>query len=403
MSTSLLYHTQGITGFLFTSWNFAGGRVVASLTRKPDRFECACCRSRSVTATPVGTRSVRGLPMGTKNLVLNVQMHRVRCHDCDAYLMERLPFVPSQKARHSKALARTVIELRSEMSILALAEYFGLHWDTVKQIEKEHLAKKYRTIRLKDVRFIGIDEIYVGDPGALTIVRDLDSGAVLHVGKGKGGKGLKGFWKRLSHSRCRIEAVAMDMAAGYTAWVREKLAQATIVYDHFHLIKLMNEKVDKVRRRTVRELEQEQAKALKKKRWLFIKGQEKLDQNGKQELQQLCCTYEHLGTASMMKETLRNVYKLAKDEDEARLALKDWCAQAEASEVPELRTMARTIRSHIDGILAYWTTRLTSAAMEGFNNKIRWLIRQAYGYRDKQYFTLKIFDLPNLRSTTRAL
>jgi transposase len=341
--------------------------------------------------------------MGTKSLVLNVAMHRVRCHDCAAYLMEQLPFVPAQKVRYSKALARTVIELRSEMSILALARHFGLHWETVKQIEKAHLARKYRTIRLRDVKVIGIDEIHVGDQGFMTIVRDLDSGAVLHVGQGKGGKGLKGFLKRLRRSKCKIEAVAMDMAAGYTAWVREKLPRATIVYDHFHLIKLMNEKVDKVRRRTVKELEEEQGKALKKKRWLFIKGQEKLDEDGKQELDRLCRTYEHLGTASMMKETLRNVYKLAGDKDEARLALNDWCKQADASQVPELRSMARTIRRHVDGILGYWTKHLTSAAMEGFNNKIRWLIRQAYGYGDQQYFTLKIFDLPNLRTTTREL
>lgn len=75
-----------------------------------------------------------------------------------------------------------------------------------------------------------------------------------------------------------------------------------------------------------------------------------------------------------------------------------WCTVAELSKIPEMKTMARTIRQHNDGILAYWTqNRITSAAMEGFNNKIRWLIRQAYGYRDEEYFTLKIFDLPNLK------
>lgn len=100
-----------------------------------------------------------------------------------------------------------------------------------------------------------------------------------------------------------------------------------------------------------------------------------------------------------MKERLRNVYSLADDPLLAEWMLIDWCATADASGIPEMRTMARTIRTHIEGILAYWTTdRVTSAAMEGFNNKIRWLIRQAYGYRDDPYFTLKIFDLPNVRT-----
>jgi len=99
-----------------------------------------------------------------------------------------------------------------------------------------------------------------------------------------------------------------------------------------------------------------------------------------------------------MKERLRNVYKLAESEDAAKLLLGDWCSDAEGSDIKELRSMAKTIRKHWDGVLAYWTTGgVTSAAVEGFNNKIRWLVKQAYGYRDEKYFRLKIFDLPNFK------
>jgi transposase len=99
-----------------------------------------------------------------------------------------------------------------------------------------------------------------------------------------------------------------------------------------------------------------------------------------------------------LKEKLRNVYNLAQDFVEAEWMLADWCFEADQSKIPELKTMAKTIRTHIEGILAYWTTGgITSAAVEGFNNKIRWLIKQAYGYHDQEYFHLKIFDLPNLK------
>ena len=65
-----------------------------------------------------------------------------------------------------------------------------------------------------------------------------------------------------------------------------------------------------------------------------------------------------------------------------------------------LLKMAKTIENHMDGILAFWrNNRLTNAHMEGFNNKIGWLSRQAYGYRDREYFYLKIFDLPNLKTS----
>ncbi len=107
--------------------------------------------------------------------------------------MEKLPFVPSNKARYTKGLARTVVELRREMSISAIAKYFDLHWTTVKEIEKKHLKKKYKNVPLSMVRVIGMDEIYVGKNRYLTVVRDLDSGAVLHVGDGKGADSLYDF------------------------------------------------------------------------------------------------------------------------------------------------------------------------------------------------------------------
>ena len=77
----------------------------------------------------------------------------------------------------------------------------------------------------------------------------------------------------------------------------------------------------------------------------------------------------------------------------------NWCEKAEHSGIKEMLTMAKTIRKHGPGILAFWKTGITSASMEGFNNKIGWLNRQAYGYRDEEYLILKIFDLPNLKVT----
>ena len=79
------------------------------------------------------------------------------------------------------------------------------------------------------------------------------------------------------------------------------------------------------------------------------------------------------------------------------MAFHRWCRLAEETKIPELRTMARTIRNNLEGIKTYWTFHhLTNASTEGFNNKIRWLIRQAYGFRDREYLKLKIFQLPEI-------
>ena len=94
-----------------------------------------------------------------------------------------------------------------------------------------------------------------------------------------------------------------------------------------------------------------------------------------------------------------NIYKLANDEYLAKSAFKRWIELARASKITELRTMAKTLEKHLEGVLAFWMTKgVTSASMEGFNNKIGWLTRQAYGCRDEEYLILKIYDLPKLKT-----
>jgi len=150
------------------------------------------------------------------------------------------------------------------MSISAISNYFNVDWRTVKNIEKKSLAKKYASVSLAGVRVIGVDEIYVGKKKYKTVVRDLESGRVLHVGNGKGGAALEEFGRRLARSKAEVETIAMDMSSGYSSWFRGKLPEATIVFDHFHVVKLMNDKLDAIRRRVAGNLEDDDLAKLKK-------------------------------------------------------------------------------------------------------------------------------------------
>ena len=232
-----------------------------------------------------------------------------------------------------------------------------------------------------------------------SIVRDLRSGAVLYIGDGKGVDSLKSFGKKLRHSKAKITAIAMDMSKAYISWVKSNLPDAIIVFDHFHVIKLMNDKIDKVRRRVSAGLDEQQKKLLKNQRFLFLRNVENLEPDAKLLLDNLRNTFKELGDVSMMKETLRSIYRMAKDDFQAEAAFKNWCSIARKTEIKELGDMAKTIENHLQGIIAFWKTdALSNAGMEGFNNKVRWLIRQAYGFKDKEYFTLKIYNLPNTKT-----
>lgn len=268
MSTSLMYHTQGIVGFQHCSFTFQKNSVIEHIKRKT--FHCPDCGSSHVTRQALYNRQVHGLSYGAKNLYFEFTVHRIYCLKCRSRRIEHFPFLSHPKSRISKALERTIIELRSEMSISAIARYFKINWRTVKNCERRHLKYKYRKIKLKHVKIIGIDEIFVsrrnGQEKYLTIVRDLESGAVLFVGDGKGVETLQEFSRWLKQSRCQIELIAMDMSKAFIAWAKEVLPQAEIVFDHFHVIKLMNEKLDQVRRRITAKLDDEQKKLLKNQR-----------------------------------------------------------------------------------------------------------------------------------------
>jgi transposase len=264
MSTSLLYHTQGLREYKYLSTEYIESKVHIYIEQKEELLKCVDCGSRNVSSVKVKSREVKGVPIGTKQTIFVVTIRRLRCDDCGADKQEAIPCTPSAKARYTKAMVRTVLELRPKMSIVDVATFLGLHWGTVKDIEKKYLQKKYSKIRLKDVKIIGIDELYVGDE-FITIVRDLESGAVLHIGDGKGGDALDVFVRKLESSKCKIQAVALDLGPAYSAWAKENLPEARIVYDHFHLIKLMNSKLDALRRKTMNEADEEMKKRLKKK------------------------------------------------------------------------------------------------------------------------------------------
>ena len=229
MSTSLAYHTQGIVGFQHHSFQYSEGKVIQRLKRKEFRcpkcfhcsvmkrkeFRCPKCFHCSVSAHHYRTRRIQGLPYGSMSLYFEVELHRIYCPHCRALSVEELPFLSHPKARITKALERTILELRPEMTIHAISDYFHLDWRIVKACEKRYLKHKFRQIKLKHVKIIGIDEIAIGHTAAgktayWTIVRDLDSGAVLHVDQGKDGDALRAFLLLLRRSNAEIEVVAMD-------------------------------------------------------------------------------------------------------------------------------------------------------------------------------------------------
>jgi len=279
------------------------------------------------------------------------------------------------------------------MTLSDVAVMTRLSWDTVKSITKSHLAKDYGKPALRDVRYLGIDEIYLGKQQRFyTIVIDLEDGRILWAKPGRGKAALQGFWRRLRVAKAKIKAVATDMSAAYWSAVVEHLPDAALVFDKFHILKLMNERLDDLRRQMVREAEGALKLRIKGTRFLLLRNPENLKDDQIPKLDEALRLNEPLLLAWYLKEELRELWNLG-SRKRMKSFLKDWCDKASQTGIGQMLKMAKTLQTHASGILAYADHPITSGRMEGINNKIKTLTKQAYGFHDQNFFVLKLLSL----------
>jgi transposase len=401
MSTSLLYHAFGIRGYQYRRTDYLDGQVIFTIEQEPNTRRCPACGSCDVASRGALKRRFRSLPIGSRATVMVLPVPRVACRACGTVRQVEVPFAEPRRS-YTRAFERYALELSRRMTIRDVASHLNVSWDTVKDIQKRDLLRRFAKPKLKHLRHIAIDEIAVAKGHRyLTVVMDLDSGAVVFVGDGKGADALKPFWKRLRPSGAKIEAVAMDMSAAYRVAVSTHLKTAKIVFDHFHVIKLFNEKLSELRRALYREATDMMHKeVLKGTRWLLLKNPENLDteKDEKRRLEEALALNKPLATAYYLKEDLRRFWEQP-GKRFATTFLDGWLRRAEGSGIKMLQQMAKTMAAHRSGLLAYYDAMITSGPLEGTNNKIKTMKRQAYGFRDTEFFKLKILAIHETKYT----
>jgi transposase len=398
MSTSLLYHAFGVRGYEYVRTEYQGGQTTFTIRQEGKTLRCPACGSRDVRPKGRVERRFRSLPIGSRATIVALPIPRVACDACHVVRQVAVPFADPRRT-YTKAFERYALELSRRMTILDVARHLGVSWDVVKDIQARDLSRRYAKPKLKHLRRIAIDEIAVGKGHRyLTVVLDLETGAVVFVGDGKGGDALKPFWKRLRRCRATIEAVAIDMSAAYRDAVATHLPKAAVVFDHFHVVKLFNDKLSDLRRSLYHQADEAQKKVLKGSRWLLLKSPENLDPERDEaaRLEEALRLNRPLAVAYYLKEDLRQFWEQP-GKRFATAFLNGWVRRAEASGVRIVQQMARTLEAHRAGLLAYYDYPISTGPLEGTNNKIKTMKRQAYGFRDHEFFKLKILAIHEAR------
>jgi len=393
MSTSVLYHAFGLKGVKYISTEYKNGSTIFRAEVTSTIENCPACGSwDTVHRQGFKERMLRLVPMGMRPTYLRLGVWRLQCKRCGALRWPRLPFVRG-KARHTRRFAQFAIDLVHWMTVLGVARVLRVGWDLVKDIHKEHLKRKYQAPPLKDLKYLGIDEFSIRKGRSyMSIFVDLQSGRILHAVEGNAGKDIVPFLKVLRRKAPNLKAIAMDMSTAFSSAVEEHLPGVAIVFDRYHVSALMNKGIEDLRREQQSQLDEEGQKVLKGTRFLLLKNYETLDQEKQTRLAQLLQANAPLLTIHTMKEQFREFWE--KDSIHQAIPFLDaWCTDAEKSGIKELKKIATTLMHHSHGLLNYYYHRISCGLVEGINNKIKTLKRQAYGFRDMTYFKLRLYHL----------
>lgn len=310
---------------------------------------------------------------------LRYDLRRVDCPRC-GIRVELVPWAEPD-SKFTRPFEEQVAYLAQRMDKTGITDLMGIAWYTVGSIAARVVARMSPCDRLAGLRVIGIDELsYRRHHKYVTIITDHETGKVVWAREGKNADTLNTFFAELGPERCAtLATVTLDMSQAYINAVKANAPQAEIVFDRFHVQRLAHDALDQVRRALVAKYtEPEQRHVLKKTRFILQKNPENLSSAERQKLTEVQVNNRPLYRAYLLKDTLASIldrrqYYVARDE------LYKWLAWASRSKLAPFVRVARTIRKHMHGILAYLNTRLSNGRSEGLNGKVRVITRRSYG------------------------
>ena len=363
-----------------------GGEVVVRVGLTRRQLVCPHCGFRS--AVRYDTREVdsswRHLDLAGRVCRVRLRRRRLRCPE-HGVVAEEVPFARPGSG-FTRGFEQLVAWLVTKADKKTIGEFARIAWRTVGAIAARVAADELDPGRLAGLVDIGVDEIsWKKHHHYLTLVSNHTTGKIVWGKPGKDTETLNAFFDEVGQTGTEtIEAVSMDLGPAFAKSVRARAPRATICFDAFHVVKLATEALDAVRRQVWQSARKLRDKTIAKKykgaRWALLKNPGDLNADQTGTLREIKKSGGALWRAYQLKESLRAVFAGDLDTETTNDLLDRWCSKAQRSRIPEFVKTARTIRKHRDGITAALDRGLSNGRHEGLNNKVRLIIRRAYGF-----------------------
>ena len=363
--------------------------VIIQMKKKGKTGICPVCNKKRRKVIETRIRKIRDENIAKEKCFIVIKTYRIICKGCFRG-MEKLDFIlPGE--RFTERFANYICELCEKMTLKDVARMAMIDWRTAKRIDKKKLKEIFKDLRnIKPIR-IGVDEIaHEKGHKYLTIVRDLDAG-VIWVGEKRKKETLDQFFKELGKRKSKnITVAVMDMWDPFIKSVKEN-TNAEIVFDKFHIAKKINEAVDKIRKEEFAKADKEERKMMKHKRFLILYRNKNLNKEQEKDLNELMELNKKLYEAYLLKEQALSIFD-RRQKNVALERLQIWKENIKKSGIKEFQKLLKTFEHYLYGVENYFKHHVTNGASEGYNNKINIIKRRAYGFKDIEYFKLKILQ-----------
>lgn len=389
-----------LTEQLFTAkgWRVIDGvrdddrRVVVQLEPTRASAVCSGCGETKTRIHDIKpAREWRHLDLWNAMTVVRAVVRRVRCRHCGVRV-EQVPWART-RSRYTHEFEAEVLRRARDTSILGVCRQLGLHWTSVMRlIERwvdEAAARHFRA----PLRHIGVDEVSYGRGQSkyLTIVWDHDRSRIVWIGRGRDRDTLDVFFAKLGPRRARrLVVVTMDMAQGYIGAVHAHAPQAAIVFDRFHIERHLTWAVDEVRKHEFWRRGGAHREAVRGKRFLLLRKYRRVHWRKRGALAELLLINRRLFRAYVLKEQFEHAWTYTTERG-MREFLVRWRRLLNWSRLKPLIRFWEMLMRHVDGVVAWAKYRMTNAALEGNNARVRGISQRAHGYRNPNNLMLVLY------------
>ena len=347
-------------------------------------FSCPKCGKKGCKAHDTKEAVWRHLNFFQHTTYLHARQPRTNCGDC-GILTAEMPWARPGSG-FTYLFESFVMILVREMSVLSMSKLLNEHDTRIWRILRHYVEKARREQDLYGVTKIGVDETSMKKGhDYVTIGVDMETSKVIFATKGKGADTLERFNQYLhDHGGDAdfVTEVSSDMSPAFIQGARDYFVNACITFDKFHVMKIINEAVDQVRRE-----EQKSNPALKNSRFIWLKNAENLTE--KQKIQFDSLSRQNLKTARAYHIKLNFQEFWNQSAQNAEAYLKRWCFWAAHSRLEPMIKAANTIKKHSKGILRWFESGLTNGILEGINSMIQLAKKRARGFsNDYNYITM---------------